>query len=162
MSDRPAQFKIDLGAALEAVEAATFGADELLNCVLTKKLTPPGRRIDALKDAAEILHHSYHAMRSVRWAFDRRDEWHDRAGQALQMTSAPLSYLIEKIQGAKSHLALAFFIFEVGADTSHWSNIDRGKYAAAFERVAIALEKIKFAAASLSSLLPLQALDRKN
>ena len=69
--DRRSRSEIDVGAALEAVETAMFEADELLNGVLIWKRMPTDRRIDAFQDAAEILHHNYHAMRFVRRAFER-------------------------------------------------------------------------------------------
>jgi hypothetical protein len=67
--------EIDVRNALDAVEVATFKADELLNRVLIRTRFPAVRRIDAFQDAARILHHNYHAMRFVRRAFERRNEW---------------------------------------------------------------------------------------
>ena len=144
--DRRARFEIDVGTALDAVEAAIFDADELLNCVLIWKRMPTDRRIDAFQDAAEILHHTLHAMRLVRLAFERRNAWPD----LLQETRAALSNAIEDLEEAKSHLALAFFVFEAAAHPTHWSNIERAKYAAAFNRVNTALEKVTLAIESLS------------
>ena len=155
MSENPrSRSDIDVRDALDAVEVATFEADELLNRVLIRTRLPTDRRIDAFQDAAEILHHNYHAMRFVRRAFERRNEWPDPSGQALQMTTrAPLAHTLEDMKEAKSHLGLAYFIFEVAADPSHWSNIiEPAKYAAAFERVSTALEKIKLAIESLSNI----------
>jgi hypothetical protein len=144
--------EIDVGAALDAVEVATFEADELLNRVLMRTRLPTDRRIEAFQDAAGILHHNYHAMRFVRRAFERRREWPDPS--ELQTTNlAPLADTLEDIEEAKSHLGLAFFIFEAATDPSHWSNIiEPGKYAAAFERVSTALEKVKLAIESLSHI----------
>jgi hypothetical protein len=103
--------EIDVGAALDAVEVATFEADELLNRVLMRTRLPTDRRIEAFQDAAGILHHNYHAMRFVRRAFERRREWPDPS--ELQTTNlAPLADTLEDIEEAKSHLGLAFFIFE--------------------------------------------------
>jgi hypothetical protein len=153
MSENPRSLtEIDVRDALDAVEVATFEADELLNRVLIRTRLPTDRRIDAFQDAAGILHHNYHAMRFVRRAFERRNEW---PGQALQMTNlVPLADTLEDMEEAKSHLGLAFFIFEAAADPSHWSNIiEPAKYAAAFERVSTALEKVKLAIDSLTSLL---------
>jgi hypothetical protein len=144
--DRRAQFEIDVGTALDAIEAATFDADELLNCVLIRKRMPTDRRIEAFQDAAEILHHNLHAMRLVRLALERRHTWPDR----LQETRAVLSNAIEDMKEAKSHLALAFFVFEAAADPTHWSNIEQEKYAAAFNRVNTALEKVTLAIERLS------------
>ena len=155
MSENPrSRSDIDVRDALDAVEVATFEADELLNRVLIRTRLPTDRRIDAFQDAAEILHHNYHAMRFVRRAFERQIEWPDPSGQALQMTTrAPLAHTLEDMKEAKSHLGLAYFIFEVAADPSHWSNIiEPAKYAAAFERVSTALEKIKLAIESLSNI----------
>ena len=45
--DRRSRFEIDVGAALDAVEVATFEADELLNRVLIRTRLPTDRRIDA-------------------------------------------------------------------------------------------------------------------
>ena len=155
--DKQSRSEIDVGAALDAVEAATFEADELLNRVLIWKRMPTDRRIDAFQDAAAILHYNYHAMRFVRRAFERRYEWSDLAGQPPQINRAPLSDAIEDMEEAKSHLGLAFFIFEAAADPSHWSNIiEPTKYVAAFERVSTALEKVKLAIDSLTSPLPSQ------
>ena len=153
--DRRSRFEIDVGAALDAVEVATFEADELLNRVLIRTRLPTDRRIDAFQDAGAILHHNYHAMRFMRRAVERRHEWSDPSGQALQMTNlAQLADALEDIEEAKSHLGLAFFIFEAAADPSHWSTIiEPAKYAAAFERVSTALEKVKLAIDSLTSLL---------
>jgi hypothetical protein len=160
MSENPRSLtEIDVRDALDAVEVATFEADELLNRVLIRTRMPTDRRIDAFQDAAGILHHNYHAMRFVRRAFERRNEW---PGQALQMTNlAPLADTLEDMEEAKSHLGLAFFIFEAAADPSHWSNIiEPAKYAAAFERVSTALEKVKLAIDSLTSLLHSQPPDQ--
>ena len=153
--DRRSRFEIDVDAALDAVEVATFEADELFNRVLTRTRLPTDRRIDAFQDAAAIFHHNYHAMRFMRRAVERRHEWSDPSGQALQMTNlAQLADALEDIEEAKSHLGLAFFIFEAAADPSHWSNIiEPAKYAAAFERVSTALEKVKLAIDSLTSPL---------
>ena len=153
--DRRSRFEIDVDAALDAVEVATFEADELLNRVLIRTRLPTDRRIDAFQDAGAILHHNYHAMRFMRRAVERRHEWSDPSGQALQMTNlAQLADALEDIEEAKSHLGLAFFIFEAAADPSHWSTIvEPAKYAAAFERVSTALEKVKLAIDSLTSLL---------
>ena len=156
MSEDPrSQSEIYLRDALDAVEVATFEADELLNRVLIRTRLPTDRRIDAFQDAGAILHHNYHAMRFMRRAIERRHEWPDPSGQALQMTNlAQLADALEDIEEAKSHLGLAFFIFEAAADPSHWSNIiEPAKYAAAFERVSTALEKIKLAIDSLTSPL---------
>ena len=160
MSENPRSLtEIDVRDALDAVEVATFEADELLNRVLIRTRMPTDRRIDAFQDAAGILHHNYHAMRFVRRAFERRNEW---PGQALQMTNlAPLADTLEDMEEAKSHLGLAFFIFEAAADPSHWSNIiEPAKYAAAFERVSTALEKVKLPIDSLTSLLHSQPPDQ--
>jgi hypothetical protein len=157
MSEDPrSQSEIDLRDALDAVEVATFEADELLNRVLIRTRLPTDRRIDAFQDAGALLHHTYHAMRFVRRAFERRHEWPDPSDQALQMTNlAPLGDALEDMEEAKSHLGLAFFIFEIAADSSHWSNIiEPKKYAAVFQRVATALEKIKLAIDSLTLQLP--------
>jgi hypothetical protein len=158
--DKQSRSEIDVGAALDAVEAATFEADELLNRVLIWKRMPTDRRIDAFQDAAAILHYNYHAMRFVRRAFERRYEWSDLAGQPPQINRAPLSDAIEDMKEAKSRLGLAFFIFEAMDDPSHWSNIERAKYVSAFERVATALEKVKLAIESLTSLLISQPPDQ--
>src|ERR1035437_74160 len=163
MSEGPRpQSEIDVSNALGAVEVATFEADELLNRVLIRTRLPNDRRIDAFQDAAGILHHTYHAMRFVRRAFERRHEWPDPSDQALQMTNlAPLADALEDIEEAKSHLGLAFFIFEAAADPSHLSNvIEPAKYTAAFERESTALEKVKLAIDSLKSLLHSQPPDQ--
>ena len=155
MSEDPrSRSDIDVRNALDAVEVATFEADELLNRVLIRTRLPVDRRIDAFQDAAGILHHNYHAMRFVRRAFERRNEWPDPSGEALQMTNlAPLEDTLEDMEEAKSHLGLAYFIFEAAADPSHWSNIiEPAKYAAAFERISTALEKVKLAIESLSNI----------
>src|SRR5450759_1678427 len=70
--DRRSRFEIDVGAALDAVEVATFEADELLNRVLIRTRLPTDRRIDAFQDAGAIFHHNYHAMRFMRRAVDFR------------------------------------------------------------------------------------------
>ena len=160
--DRRSRFEIDVGAALDAVEVATFESDELFNRVLIRTRLPTDRRIDAFQDAGAILHHNYHAMRFMRRAIERRHEWPDPSSQALQMTNlAQLADALEDIEEAKSHLSLAFFIFEAAADPSHWSNIiEPAKYAAAFERVSTALEKIKLAIDSLTSPLHSQPPDQ--
>ena len=155
MSEDPrSRSDIDVRNALDAVEVATFEADELLNRVLIRTRLPVDRRIDAFQDAAGILHHNYHAMRFVRRAFERRNEWPDPSGEAPQMTNlAPLADTLEDMEEAKSHLGLAYFIFEAAADPSHWSNIiEPAKYAAAFERISTALEKVKLAIESLSNI----------
>ena len=143
MSEDPrSQSEINVSDALDAVEVATFEADELLNRVLIRTRLPTDRRIDAFQDAAGILHHTYHAMRFVRRAFERRHEWPD---------PAPLTDALEDMEEAKSHLGLAFFIFEAAADPSHWSNIiEPKKYAAVFEQVTTALQTVKLAIESLS------------
>ena len=156
MSENPRSLtEIDVRDALDAVEVATFEADELLNRVLIRTRLPTDRRIDAFQDAAGILHHTYHAMRFVRRSFEWRHEWPDPSDQAVKMTNlAPLADVLEDMEEAKSHLGLAFFIFEAAADPSHWSTIiEPAKYAAAFERVSTALEKVKLAIDSLTSLL---------
>ncbi len=145
-----ARFEIDVGAALNAVEVAAFEADEVLNRVLIRKRMPTDQRIHAFQDTAEIFHHNYHAMRFVRRAFERRHDWPD-LDQAPQIIRARVSDAIEDMKEAKSHLGLAFFIFETMDNPSHWSNIEREKYLAAFEQVAKALEKIKLAIESLSN-----------
>ena len=152
--DRRSGFEFDVGAALDAIEVATLEADELLNRVLIRTRLPTDRRIDAFQDAGALLHHTYHAMRFMRRAFERRHEWPDPSDQAPQMTNlAQLADTLGDMEEAKSHLGLAFFIFEAAADPSHWSNIiDPAKYAAAFERVSTALQKVKLAIDSLTSL----------
>jgi hypothetical protein len=155
MSEDPrSRSEINVSDALDAVEVATFEADELLNRVLIRTRLPTDKRIDAFQDAAGILHHNYHAMRFVRRAFERRHEWPDPSDQALQMTHlAPLADALEDMEEAKSHLGLAFFIFEAAADPAHWSNIiEPKKYAAVFEQVNTALEKVKLAIESLSNV----------
>jgi hypothetical protein len=147
MSEDPrSRSEIDVSDAFGAVEVATFEADELLNRVLIRTRLPTDKRIDAFQDAAGILHHTYHAMRFVRRAFERRHEWPD---------PAPLADALEDMEEAKSHLGLAFFIFEAAVDPSHWSNIiEPKKYAAVFEQVSTALEKVKLAIDSLTSHPP--------
>ena len=121
MSENPRlRFEIDVDVALNAVEAATFEADEVLNRVLIWKRMPTDQLIHALQDAAEIFHHDYHAMRFVRRAFERRHDWPD-LDQAPQIIRARISDAIEDMKEAKSHLGLAFFIFEAMDDPSHWS-----------------------------------------
>src|ERR1019366_8814797 len=99
MSENPRSLtEIDVRDALDAVEVATFEADELLNRVLIRTRLPTDRRI---------------------------------------------------------------YAFEAAADPSHWSNIiEPAKYAAAFERVSTALEKVKLAIDSLTSLLHSQPPDQ--
>jgi hypothetical protein len=145
------RFEIDVGAALDAVESATFEADEVLNRVLIWKRMPTDQRLVAFQDAATILHHNFHAMRFVRRAFERRHDWPD-LDQAPQIIRARVSDAVEDMTEAKSHLGLAFFIFETMDNPSHWSNIERDRYMTAFERVTKALEKIKLAIESLSNL----------
>jgi hypothetical protein len=148
--DRRSRSEIDIGGALNAIETATFEADELLNRVLLCKRMPTDRRIHAFQDAAAILHHNYHAMRFVRRAFERQREWRELARQPSQINHPPSSDAIEDMREAKRHLGLAFFIFEAVNDPSHWSNIERAKYASVFEQVSNALEKVKLAIETLT------------
>ena len=151
MSENPrSRSDIDVRDALDAVEVATFEADELLNRVLIRTRLPTDRRIDAFQDAAEILHHTLHAMRLVRLAVERRNASPECF---CQRPRAALSNAIEDLEEAKSHLALAHFLFEAAAHPTHWSNIqERAKYAAAFNRVNTALEKVTLAIESLSNI----------
>ena len=47
--DRRSRFEIDVGAALDAVEVATFEADELFNRVLIRTRLPTDRRMMRFK-----------------------------------------------------------------------------------------------------------------
>ena len=53
-------------------------------------------------------------MRFMRRAVERRHEWSDPSGQALQMTNlAQLADALEDIEEAKSHLGLAFLYLKL-------------------------------------------------
>lgn len=155
--DTRSRSEIDVGAALDAVEAAAFIADELLGCVLVTKELPTNVRLDAFQDAAGLLHHSYNAMRPVRWAFDQRNEWPNLSGNPSQIALATPRVTrdaIEAMKKAKGHLeqCLPLFVFEAADDPAHWSKIDRIKYETAFRRVHDALQKVNRAIESLTHL----------
>ncbi len=148
--DRRSRVEIDIGAALNDVEAATFEADELLRCVLAS----PDKRLDA-RDTAGLLHHCLNAMRLVSHAFERRHEWPDLSGDTLKVVLGKRARddANEALNGSWRHLEQCRLIFGSGAaqdDPAHWSMIDRAKYAGLEKRVNSALEKIKLAIESLT------------
>jgi hypothetical protein len=80
MADIRHQIELDVGAALECAEAATWTANELVARTLETAVTG--------KEAAMTLHHAYSAQVHVARVLDWSKEW--AFSQELALPEAPL------------------------------------------------------------------------
>ena len=146
MTDARHQIELDVGAALECAESATWSTNELVARTLPTAVTG--------KEAATTLHHAYSAQYHVARVFD----WSKRLGhsQELAGSKAPQSTLgdcLDWTRKARDHadkLCRCFPNFEeVGGKLvpriAAWAERWPQDYAEADHRARISLEKIESA-----------------
>src|SRR5450755_2239247 len=96
MADTRHQIELDVGAALECAEAATWSANELVARTLETAVTG--------KEAATTLHHAYSAQYHVARVFEWSKEW--GRSQELAWSKAPPSILddcLDWMRRARDH-----------------------------------------------------------
>jgi hypothetical protein len=141
MADTPHQIELEVGAALECAEAATWTANELVARTLETDVT--GR------EAATTLHHAYSAQVHVARALDWSKEW--ALSQELALPEAPPSRLndcLAWMRRARDHaekLCRCFPASEAGGkpqEVVEWAERWPQDYAEAKSRAEKSLEKI--------------------
>jgi hypothetical protein len=141
MADTPHQIELEVGAALECAEAATWTANELVARTLETDVT--GR------EAATTLHHAYSAQVHVARVLDWSKEW--ALSQELALPEAPPSRLndcLAWMRRARDHaekLCRCFPASEAGGkpqEVVEWAERWPQDYAEAKSRAEKSLEKI--------------------
>jgi hypothetical protein len=141
MADTRHQIELDVGAALECAEAATWTANELVARTLETDVT--GR------EAATTLHHAYSAQVHVARVLDWSKEW--ALSQELALPEAPPSRLndcLAWMRRARDHaekLCRCFPASEAGGkpqEVVEWAERWPQDYAEAKSRAEKSLEKI--------------------
>jgi hypothetical protein len=153
MADTRQQIELDVGAALECAEAATWTTNELVGRTLETEVT--GR------EAATTLHHAYSAQVHVARVFEWSKEW--ARSQDLALSEAPPSKLgdcLTWMRRARDHaekLCRCFPISEAVGKTprvAEWAEKWPQDYAEAKSRAENSLEKIDSAIGTIERLQP--------
>jgi hypothetical protein len=142
MADTRHQIELDVGAALECAEAATWSANELVARTLETAVT--GR------EAATTLHHAYSAQVHVARVFEWAKEW--AHSQELALPKAPPSILgdcLTWMRRARDHAEKLCRCFPPSEDASgsaltiaEWAERWPQDYAEAKSRAGRSLQKI--------------------
>ena len=153
MADTPHQIELDVGAALECAEAATWTANELVACTLETAVT--GR------EAASTLHHAYSAQVHVARELEWSKEW--ALSQEVSSSEASPSTLndcltwMRRARGHAEKLCRCFPASEAGGkpqEVAEWAQRWPQDYAEAKSRAEKSLEKIVSAIDTIQRLQP--------
>jgi hypothetical protein len=131
MADGP-QIELDVAAALECAEAATWAANELVGRTLEASVTG--------KEAAATLHHAYSAQVHVARVLD----WSKEAGADPSKLGDCLAWL-RRARGHAEKLCRCFPTLEAGARIAEWAERWPQDYGEAKGRAEKSLEKISTA-----------------
>jgi hypothetical protein len=151
MADTRHLIELDVGAALECAEAATWTANELVARTLETAVT--GR------EAATTLHHAYSAQVHVARVLDWSKEW--TLSQELALSEAPPSRLddcLAWMRRARDHaekLCRCFPASEAGVksqEVAEWAERWPQDYAEAKSRAEKSLAKIATAIETIEQL----------
>jgi hypothetical protein len=151
VADTRHQIELDVGAALECAEAATWTANELVARTLETAVT--GR------EAATTLHHAYSAQVHVARVLDWSKEW--TLSQELALSEAPPSRLndcLAWMRRARDHaekLCRCFPASEAGGksqEVAEWAERWPQDYAEAKSRAEKSLAKIAAAIETIEQL----------
>jgi len=119
VADTRHQIELDVGAALECAEAATWTANELVARTLETAVTG--------KEAATTLHHAYSAQVHVARVLEWAKEWAHSRGLALP--KAPPSILgdcLTWMRRARGHAEKLCRCFPASEAGGRWRNGQRG------------------------------------
>jgi hypothetical protein len=130
MTDRP-QMELDVGAALECAEAATWAANELVGRTLETAVTG--------KEAAATMHHAYSAQVHVARVLD----WSKEAGADPSKLGDCLAWM-RRARDHAEKLCRCFPTLETGgtARIAEWAERWPLDYGEAKSRAEKSLEKI--------------------
>jgi hypothetical protein len=152
MADTRHQIELDVGAALECAEAATWTANELVARTLETAVT--GR------EAATTLHHAYSAQVHVARVLEWSKEW--ARSHELTLSEAPPSKLgdcLAWMQRARDHAEKLCRCFPMPEGTggkaprvAEWAERWPRDYAEAKSRAEKSLEKIVSAIDTIEQL----------
>jgi hypothetical protein len=147
------QIELDVGAALECAEAATWSANELVGRTLETAVTG--------KEAATTLHHAYSAQVHVARVFEWSKEWVLSQELALSESSpSKLGDCLTWMQRARDHaekLCRCFPMSEADGKipkVAEWAERWPQDYAEAKSRADKSLEKIDSAIDTIRRLQP--------
>jgi|SRR5258708_499602 hypothetical protein len=147
------QIELDVGAALECAEAATWSANELVGRTLETAVTG--------KEAATTLHHAYSAQVHVARVFEWSKEWALSQELALSESSpSKLGDCLTWMQRARDHaekLCRCFPMSEADGKVpkvAEWAERWPQDYAEAKSRADKSLEKIDSAIDTIKRLQP--------
>ena len=147
------QIELDVGAALECAEAATWSANELVGRTLETAVTG--------KEAATTLHHAYSAQVHVARVFEWSIEWALSQELALSESSpSKLGDCLTWMQRARDHaekLCRCFPMSEADGKVpkaAEWAERWPQDYAEAKSRADKSLEKIDSAIDTIKRLQP--------
>jgi hypothetical protein len=151
MSDNQHQIELDVGAALECAEAATWTTNELVGRTLETAVTA--------KEAATTLHHAYSTQVHVARVFEWSKEW--ALSQELALSeSSKLGDCLTWMQRARDHaekLCRCFPMSEADGKVpkaAEWAERWPQDYAEAKSRAEKTLEKIDSAIDTIERLQP--------
>src|SRR5450755_2689780 len=154
MADTRHQIELDVGAALECAEAATWSANELVDRTLDTAVT--GR------EAATTLHHAYSAQVSVARVFEWSKEW--ARSQELALSEAAPSRLndcLAWMRRARDHAEKLCRCFPMSEQASgkaprvaEWAERSPQDYWEAKSRAENSLAKIATAIETIEQLQP--------
>jgi hypothetical protein len=153
VADTRHQIEIDVGAALECAEGATWTTNELVARTLETAVTG--------KEAATTLHHAYSAQVHVARVFEWAKEW--AHSQGLPLPKAPPSILgdcltwMRRARGHAEKLCRCFPASEAGGkpqEVAEWAERWPQDYAEAKSRAEKSLEKIVSAIDTIQRLQP--------
>lgn len=154
--DNRPQVELDVGAALNAVEAAAFEVDDLwLNVIKRGLELPPEVRVLAYQEAGTMLHYAYQTLRMTIKAFDRHVHWPDLEHQGAYLLDAQQSDKVtlargelwaarEELMEAKANIEKCAATWVLGAegDPAHWCQPVRAQYSRTFDWVSKAISKL--------------------
>jgi hypothetical protein len=151
MADNPHQIELDVGAALECAEAATWSANELVARTLETAVT--GR------EAATTLHHAYSAQVRVARVFEWSKEWVRSQEPALsEATPSRLNDCLAWMRRARDHAEKLCRCFPPSDGNAlaitEWAQRWPQDYAEAKIRAGRSLEKIDTAIETIERLQP--------
>jgi hypothetical protein len=151
MADNPHQIELDVGAALECAEAATWSANELVARTLETAVT--GR------EAATTLHHAYSAQVRVARVFEWSKEWVRSQEPALsEATPSRLNDCLAWMRRARDHAEKLCRCFPPSDGNAlaiaEWAERWPQDYAEAKIRAGRSLEKIDTAIETIERLQP--------
>jgi hypothetical protein len=141
ISDTQHQIELELGAALECAEAATWTANELVGRTLETAVSG--------KEAATTLHHAYSAQVHVARVLDWATEWAHSADRSSSSSASKFDEWLSWMRRARSHAERLCRCFpaseKAGMDATviaEWAERWPQDYVEAKNRAETSLEKI--------------------